>query len=70
MGQTNIKLVNVLGRKIVHKNLEIKNRFMWDIDNKLGSDYLEVPYLREKKLFGGTVPPGKKIIWRYPNINA
>ena len=25
----------------------------------------EQPYLREKKLFGGTVPPGKKIIWRY-----
>ena len=31
----------------------------------LGSDYLEVPYLRGKKIFGGTVPPGKKIIWRY-----
>ena len=37
---------------------------------KIGSDYLEVPYLREKKLFGGTVPPGKKIIWRYPNEKA
>ena len=35
-----------------------------------GSDYLEVPYLREKKLFGGTVPPGKKIIWRYPKEKA
>ena len=31
-------------------------------DQLKGSDYLEVLYLRQKKLFGGTVPLAKKFI--------
>ena len=34
----------------------------------LGSDYLEVPYLWGKKLFGGTVPPRKKNYLEVPVI--
>ena len=30
-------------------------------DQLKGSDYLEVLYLRQKKVFGGTVPPAKKL---------